>query len=453
MRKIYLLFILLTTSLGFSQNAPINFEAGGFGADWTWATFEAPLGFSNPTFSVVPNPSIDAVNNSPTVAKIEISYATNEGWGSAGCESMHGSDIGSFSVTPANSLVKMMIYQVGFAAPVALKYATPSSAAFGQVIINNTIADAWVEVEFDMSVWIGGVAGENPDQIIFFPSHAARSTGHTVYFDNITFSEPTPTDTPMTAAPTPTQDPANVLSVFTQITGAPTPTSHYVDVPNSDFNPNWGSNSGNVVIESYGGDLGLKHPSLDYQGILIGGAGNTIDVSSMTYLHFDYWTDGGSSLRLSVVNVDGEEFPYDIDALGAIPQKQWVGVDVPLSYLTDENPNYNFNVKELKFDQGGFETYHFDNIFFTTEATLGVDTIVRTSINVYPNPTSDYWTIKTNASPMVSIMVFDILGKQVVSMSPQMSEANIDASSLKSGLYFAQITTEAGTETFKLVKK
>ena len=40
---------------------------------------------------------------------------------------------------------------------------------------------------------------------------------------------------------------------------------------------------------------------------------------------------------------------------------------------------------------------------------------------------------------MSSIQVFDILGKQVLSLAPNAIEAKIDASVLKSGLYFAKI--------------
>ena len=447
MKKIILLTTLFTVILGYSQNAPIDFETGGFGASWTWATFEAPLGENDPTFSIVANPSVDATNNSATVAKIVIDYATADSWGSAGCESMHGSDIGSFTVNSSNNLVKMMIYQEGFAAPVALKYATSSGAAYGQVIVNNTIADAWIEVEFDMSEWIGSGLG-NPDQIIFFPSHAVRSTGHTVYFDNVTFSPVPPTEIPTTAAPTPTQSMANVLSVFSQITN--TPTSHFTDIANTDFNPNWGSNSGNVVIETYGGDLVLSYPDLDYQGTLIGGAGNSVDVSAMTYLHFDYWTDGGTSLRIVPVSVTSAEIAYDIDQeLGALPQKQWVSVDVPLSYFT----GYDFNIKELKFDQGGFETFHFDNIFFTTEASLKTEELDQISFRTYPNPTQSSWTIRAGNIKMYSIQVFDVLGKKVLSLLANTIETKVDGSSLKSGLYFAQIKTETGISTVKLIKE
>lgn len=450
MKNFYVLLFVLSASSGFSQNAPIDFETGGNGVSWTWATFEAPPGENDPTFSIVANPSVDATNNSATVAKIVIDYGTTESWGSAGCESMHGADIGNFAVTTSNNLVKMMIYQEGFAAPVALKYATNSNAAYGQVIVNNTIANAWVEVEFDMSEWIGGLAGENPDQIIFFPSHAARGTGHTVYFDNVTFSDAPPTETPTTAAPTPTQSAANVISVFSQITATPTSSSHYNDVTNTDFNPFWGSNSGNVVIEPYSGDLGLNYPELDFQGTLVGGAGNSIDVSSMTYLHFDYWTDGGSSLRIVPVSVTSPEIVYDVfQELGTLPQKQWVSVEVPLSHFA----GYDFNIKELKFDQGGFETFHFDNIFFTNEATLGTEDLVQTSFKTFPNPTIDSWTIKTQNIRISTIRVFDLLGKNILLLSPNTTEATIDGASFKAGLYFAQIKTETGIITVKLIKK
>lgn len=192
MKKIILAVLLLTVSLGYSQIGPIDFET--IGNNWTWATFEAPPGESDPIFSIVENPSIDAINGSATVAKIDISYGTTEGWGSAGCESMHGSDIGTFTFTESNAIVTMQVYQEGFASPVALKFANAGGGALGQVIVNNTIVDAWFEVQFDMSDWIGHP--ENPaDQIIFYPSHAARSGGHVVYFDNISFGSTLSTTT------------------------------------------------------------------------------------------------------------------------------------------------------------------------------------------------------------------------------------------------------------------
>ena len=63
------------------------------------------------------------------------------------------------------------------------------------------------------------------------------------------------------------------------------------------------------------------------------------------------------------------------------------------------------------------------------------------------------WTVKTSNIKMSTIKVYDILGKNVLSLTPNASEAAINGSSLKAGLYFAQISTLSGTTSLKLVKQ
>jgi hypothetical protein len=61
--------------------------------------------------------------------------------------------------------------------------------------------------------------------------------------------------------------------------------------------------------------------------------------------------------------------------------------------------------------------------------------------------------VKKNAKSVIkTINVFDILGKNVLSLAPNASEVNVDGSTLKSGLYFAQVKTEAGINSIKLIK-
>ena len=40
MKSLSTILILLITLVGFSQNAPIDFEDGGQGANWGWNVFE-----------------------------------------------------------------------------------------------------------------------------------------------------------------------------------------------------------------------------------------------------------------------------------------------------------------------------------------------------------------------------------------------------------------------------
>jgi len=92
-------------------------------------------------------------------------------------------------------------------------------------------------------------------------------------------------------------------------------------------------------------------------------------------------------------------------------------------------------------------------IVITSNAPLSTKNFEIAGLNVYPNPAQDSWTVKTQNIKMSTIQVFDILGKQVLSLAPNAIEANIDASALKSGLYFAKINTANGSSSLKLVRQ
>ncbi len=92
MKIILLSIAFIMTFVSFGQNIPIDFEQGGHGLNWTWTTFEND---TNPALEIVPNPDSSSINSSSTVAKFTALQA-GEPW--AGVESMHGADIGSFSL-------------------------------------------------------------------------------------------------------------------------------------------------------------------------------------------------------------------------------------------------------------------------------------------------------------------------------------------------------------------
>lgn len=84
---------------------------------------------------------------------------------------------------------------------------------------------------------------------------------------------------------------------------------------------------------------------------------------------------------------------------------------------------------------------------------LGTGDFDIVSASAYPNPTSNSWTISAKNSDISSIAVYDILGKNVLSVKSNSSEVKVDASSLKSGIYFATINTTNGSSTLKLIKE
>lgn len=98
----------------------------------------------------------------------------------------------------------------------------------------------------------------------------------------------------------------------------------------------------------------------------------------------------------------------------------------------------------------GEKTYYFDNVSFGT--ALGLTDLEMNDFTVYPNPTNLIWNVNTNNQMISSVQVFDVLGKQVITLKPNTNEAVIDASTLKNGIYFARLTTANGIQTIKLVK-
>ena len=84
--------------------------------------------------------------------------------------------------------------------------------------------------------------------------------------------------------------------------------------------------------------------------------------------------------------------------------------------------------------------------------TLATSNFEITEFAVYPNPSNNIWNIKSSKQLVKSVNVFDALGKLVLSIKPNLSEVEIDASSLKTGLYFARVEAISGSKTIKLIK-
>ena len=165
-----------------AQNSPIDFETGGYGATWTWTVFENG---GNPSLEIVTNPNTSGINSSATVAKFT---ALQAGQPHAGCESLHGSDIGTFSLDATNSTLKIMVYKTVIS-DVGLKFVIPTSGSLGEIKVANTVTNAWEELTFDFSSHIGLPEAIGIDQIVVFPDFnlGGRTQDNIIYFDNISF--------------------------------------------------------------------------------------------------------------------------------------------------------------------------------------------------------------------------------------------------------------------------
>src|SRR6056300_1564507 len=158
----------------FGQNIPVDFEPNGIGANWNWVVFENDY---NPPLQFVQNPDTTGINPSSTVAQFE---ARQSGQAFAGCESMHGTDIGSWTITNANKILRIMVYKPTIS-DVGIKLVRFDNWSLGEIKISNTVINEWEQIEFDFSAHIGNTY----DQIVIFPDFNGRSSNSAIYVDNI----------------------------------------------------------------------------------------------------------------------------------------------------------------------------------------------------------------------------------------------------------------------------
>lgn len=267
------------------------------------------------------------------------------------------------------------------------------------------------------------------------------------------------TGPPTLAAPTPPARPvADVISIYSDA---------YTDIALDDFD--FGLCNGGTPNLATSGVLIANNPTILYSGSGCQGIdfqSNRQDASEFTRLHIDVYTDDidliGKVFNLKLVDWDGNE--TDAGATGlevncnigtSIPlvSNQWVSIDVDITSIGGMIAG---NVKRDDIAQihitSNLNNAWYDNLYLHKGTLLSTNEFLKASFTVSPNPTNSQWHVKTVDQNITNITVFDILGKQVVSLNPNSTEAMIDATNLKDGLYLAKISTANGSQTVKLIK-
>lgn len=138
--------------------------------------------------------------------------------------------------------------------------------------------------------------------------------------------------------------------------------------------------------------------------------------------------------------------------------------DCTLSNQIAFNDSSCVNQPELTFESDGTSTYiimveGYDDtkagnfqLELTCETILGTQNNQLQQVALYPNPVTDVLQISAKTE-LNSVAVFNINGQQLLSKDLNSMHAEIDLSAFSTGIYFARITANNATETFKIVKK
>jgi hypothetical protein len=461
MKKQVFIFALMITimmmiSSLYAQSAPIDFETGGHGANWTWTVFENA---TNPPVEIIANPDVSGSNTSATVAKFT-ALVGGQPW--AGCESQHGSDIGTFTFNSTNCTVKIMVHKPVIS-DVGIKFASASGASTGEIKVANSLINQWEELTFDFS----GRIGEINDQIIVFPDFnlAGRTTDNVCYFDNITFSEQIAIDMPEAPAPTPTYAAANVISLFSNA---------YTNVPIDTWSAGW--DQADVQDVQINGNDTKLYTNLVFAGIEF--TSNPINASNMTHFCMDIWTPDPTAIpaefkiKLVDFGADGawgggddteHELIFNAASNPPLVSESWIRYNIPLTDFVGMTSTGH--IAQLVIS-GTPNTVYVDNVLFRHHTTSVEDhtnaTVPARLGNSYPNPFTPFTNISYEISKAahVSLKIYDVKGRLVETLVEGPQEANNyrqawNAASAPSGIYFYQLQVNGklvDTKRMMLVK-
>jgi hypothetical protein len=232
--------------------------------------------------------------------------------------------------------------------------------------------------------------------------------------------------TPTTAAPTPSQDAADVISVYSDA---------YTSIA-TNANPAWGQAT--VVTEiGVQENNTLEYANLNYQGFEY----TTADVSAMDNLHLDIYAVSFTEVLLFSLVAGGSEVAYNIGFQNDIDindnLNQWVSIDIPMSHFASLDLT-----QAAQFKTEGQGTVWLDNMYFWKEASGGslgvIDNDAEASVTVAPNPTTGLINVAGD--------VYNVSGQKVLTNSD-------DLSGLPSGIYFIKVISNGNVSTSKIIKK
>jgi hypothetical protein len=228
-----------------------------------------------------------------------------------------------------------------------------------QINFEMPVQGEWVSYDIPLGDFAGLTTRANIAQYILV---GQPSGGTTVYVDNLYFygeGGETPTE-PTAAAPTPTQDAANVVSLFSEA---------YTSVPVDTWRTDWSAAALEDV--SVMGNATKKYSNLDFVGIET--VANTVDASQMTHFHLDVWSADFTFFGIKLVDFGadgafggGDDVEHQLN-FEMPAQGRWVSYDIPLSDFAGLTTRANIAQYILVGQPSGSTTVFVDNVYFYGE--------------------------------------------------------------------------------------
>lgn len=307
-----------------------------------------------------------------------------------------------------------------------------------EITFNSPAQSTWNSYTIPLAEFENLTSLQHISQIIFVAS------GAKVYIDNVYFSNETviviPSD-PTVAAPTPTMDAANVISMFSNA---------YTNVTVDTWKTDW-SDATLEDVQVAGNDT-KKYTSLNFVGIET--VTSQLDITGMTHFNVDVWSPTFTQFKIKLVDFGangifqgGDDVEHEL-TFDNPAQSQWVTMSIPLTDFVGLTTMEN--IAQLIFVGGGSKVY-VDNVYFSNGA-LATEDFKISSVKMYPNPVSDFFHVSAEKT-IDNITFYNLLGQEILSINSFKNNETINLSGFQSGVYIAKVTVEGKVTTSRIIKK
>jgi len=207
----------------------------------------------------------------------------------------------------------------------------------------------------------------------------------------------------------------------------------YGDNPTDPFWVDQSTGEGNKIFEgnTYVEDLTLVGSELTFNG---GVVSNTLDAEYTAVAYIRVFNLDFSVLKEETSEmVAGENF--SVVYTNVEPEDSWV--------------QYGFSVLGVNANPIDEPTL---GSVVVSAPILGVNDVNNVNVSIYPNPVSERLNINST-SEITSVVMYNILGAKVQSITPNSTSVTMNLSGLRPGIYLTTINTNTGTKTVNIVKK
>ena len=428
--KITTFLLIFTVSYFSFSQTNVDFEASGAGTDWNWVMDQNG---PNPPLEIVANPNTSSVNTSETTAKF---IATAEGQSYA---LTYTDDMGPFTFSSNNSIVKIMVLKT-FSSVVALKFEDSTNPAFFTIVeVANSVTNGdWEELTFNF----GNSVGNTYDRMVVIPDFIDRADDKTIFFDQISFNV------------NDTLEDYNLENIDFESSGYGanwvwTTDNNYTDpvlemVSNPSTN---GLNSSSTVakfISTTAGDPWALTYTDNIGSFTFTEANSTVTIM----VRKSKLSDVG--LKFEGPNPDGSGGVIfkEIKVANTLTNGNWE--QLTFDFSSEIGTTFDRFVVIPDFDDSRFQDHitYFDQISFGNQ-TAGLNEFDLNSIKFHPNPANKFINFSSLLNSNVSVVIYDMLGKEV--LRSEHAQSQLDISILKPGMYLLNFIQGINTQTKKLL--